>query len=89
MEFDYSMLQRRIQEKYATDASFAREMGIPSASLRKKLRNQGDFTRGQMLKAAALLEIEPLAIPKYFFVERVQKSELSVGYIHGRVRRLQ
>ena len=75
MEFDYRMLRGRIREKYGTEEDFAREMRMSAASLRQKFRNEGDFTMGQMLKAAQLLGIDAVSIPKYFFVERVQKNE--------------
>ena len=75
MEFDYTMLRRKIQERYVAEADFARDMRISPASLRQKLRNEGDFTMGQMLKAAQLLGIDAENITKYFFVEKVQKRE--------------
>lgn len=83
MEFDYTLLRRRIREKYDTDADFARDMRISPASLRQKLRNNGDFTMSQMLKAADLLDIDARSIPKYFFVEKVQKSEFCVECMLG------
>ena len=78
MEFDYRMLRGKIREKYGTEEDFAKDMHISSASLRHKFRNEGDFTMGQMLKAAELLGIDAMSIPKYFFVEKVQKNEFHV-----------
>ena len=78
MEFDYRLLRRRIREKYGTEEDFAKGMHISTASLRRKFRNEGDFTMGQMLKAMELLDIDASSIPKYFFVEKVQKNEFCV-----------
>ena len=80
MEFDYEMLRGRIRERFVTEDNFARAMRISDASLRRKLRNDGDFTRGKMIRAAELLDIDALSIPDYFFVEKVQKDELFDGY---------
>ena len=87
MEFDYEMLRSRIRERFLTEENFAREMRMPIVSLRQKLRNEGDFTRTQIIKAAALLDIDAIWIPKYFFVERVQKNELFVECMHRDAKR--
>ena len=80
MEFDYEMLRGRIRERFVTEDNFARAMRISDASLRRKLRTDGDFTRGQMIRAAELLDIDALSIPDYFFVEKVQKDEFVDRY---------
>ena len=93
MEFDYRKLRRRIRETFETEDEFAKALGLTNAALSRKLRNEGDFTMGQMIRAASLLKIEAPSIPEYFFVEKVQKNELHVecprrgakprsGYIH-------
>ena len=87
MEFDYTLLRRRMRERYASEADFARDLGISPASLRQKLRNEGDFSMGQMRKTAKLLDIDAQSIPKYFFVEKVHKSELFVGCLTKGARR--
>ena len=78
MEFEYGMLRERIQQRFATQEDFARALGITEASLSRKLQNEGDFTRKQMIRASRLLSIDALSIPEYFFVEKVQKDELFV-----------
>ena len=78
MEFDYRKLCKRIEERFESEENFARALGLSNAVLSRKLRNEGDFTMGQMLRAAALLNIEAVSIPEYFFVEKVQKNELYV-----------
>lgn len=93
MEFDYRKLRKRIRERFKTEDEFAKALGLTNTALSRKLRNDGDFTRGQMIRAASLLKIEAKSIPEYFFVEKVQKNELHVeglrrgtqhrsGYIH-------
>ena len=93
MEFDYRKLRERIRERFETEEEFAKALGLTNVALSRKLRNEGDFTRGQMIRAASLLKIDAVSLPEYFFVERVQKSELHVeslrrgarprsGYIH-------
>ena len=83
MEFDYRKLRRRIRERFETEEEFARALGLTKAALSRKLRNEGDFTRGQMIRAASLLGIEAMSIPEYFFVEKVQKNELHVECLRG------
>ena len=80
MEFDYRKLRQRIREQFETEEEFARALGITNVALSRKLRNEGDFTRGQMVRAAALLGLEAMSIPEYFFVEKVQKNEFYVEY---------
>ena len=87
MEFDYRKLRKRIRERFETEEAFARALGLTNAALSRKLRNEGDFTRTQIIKAAALLDIDEIWIPKYFFVEKVQKSELFVEYMAQGARR--
>ena len=87
MEFDYTLLRKRMRERYISEADFARDMGISPASLRQKLRNEGDFSMRQMRKAAKLLDIDARSIPTYFFVEKVQKDELFVGYMANGAQR--
>lgn len=76
MLFDYSKLEGRIRQYYQTDEKFALAIGMGRGSLSAKLNNKSDFTRKQMLRAAELLEIEPVDIPLYFFQKKVQKNEL-------------
>ena len=76
---DYSKLEGRIRQYYQTDEKFALAIGMGRGSLSAKLNNKSDFTRKQMLRAAELLEIEPIDIPLYFFQKKVQKSELLEG----------
>ena len=78
MEFDYRKLCARIGERFESEESFARALGLSNAVLARKLRNEGDFTIGQMIRAAALLNIDAASIPEYFFVEKVQKNEFCV-----------
>ena len=75
MLFDYSKLEGRIRQYYQTDEKFALAIGMGRGSLSAKLNNKSDFTRKQMLRAAELLEIEPIDIPLYFFQKKVQKNE--------------
>lgn len=75
MSFDYSKLRGRIREKYGTEQKFAAAMGIGRVTLSSKLNNESDFTRKQILRAAAALDLDVTQIPEYFFTAEVQKGE--------------
>lgn len=75
MNFDYSKLRGRIREYYGTEASFAANLGIGRVSLSKRLNNELDFSRIEILRTRDLLNIPTEEIGDYFFKEKVQVGE--------------
>lgn len=73
--FNYDKLRGRIKERLGTQDRFAKEIGIGRVSLSQRLNNQLEFSAGEMLKSAQVLEFPLMDIPIYFFTEEVQKHE--------------
>lgn len=74
--FDYSELVKLIVFKFGTHENFAEALGIGRVALSQKLNNKSSFTQREISKAAALLGIKKNDIPRYFFIQKVQKTEL-------------
>lgn len=74
--FDYSELVKLIVFKYDTHEKFAEALGIGRVALSQKLNNRVCFTQREINDAAKLLGIKKSDIPRYFFAQKVQKSEL-------------
>lgn len=74
-EFDYSKLRGRIKEKYDTISNFAKELGIGRGSFSNKINNYTEFTAEEIYISCKLLEIPIEELHKYFFKEKVQKTE--------------
>ena len=72
IQFDYSKLRGRIREVFGTQAKFANEMKITTATLSSKLNNAVEFKQGEMDRACDLLTIGASEIKDYFFTEKVQ-----------------
>lgn len=75
--FDYSELMKLIVFKYGTHEEFARALGIGRVALSQKLNNKTSFKQSEINKAAALLGLKRNEIPRYFFTQKVQKTELT------------
>lgn len=69
--FDYSKLRGLIREKLGSEAAFAKEMGLSSASLSGRLTGKLYFTQKDIRRACAILGIPTPKIHTYFFVEKV------------------
>ncbi|CZQ83589.1 Hypothetical protein Tpal_464 [Trichococcus palustris] len=76
MSFEYNKLRGRIREKFATQEEFAIALGMSTVALSGKLNGHTFFTQPQIKKACELLLIEPNEVSEYFFVKKVQKTEL-------------
>lgn len=74
--FDYTELVKLIVYKYDTHEKFADALGIGRVTLSQKLNNKVSFSQREINDAAKLLGIRKNEIPKYFFVQKVQKHEL-------------
>ena len=75
MEFEYRKLRERIKEVYKTEQNFAKALSIGRVSLSKRLNNELDFSRMEILRACELLGIEPSEASRYFFSRSVQEHE--------------
>ncbi|HNX65126.1 MAG TPA: DUF739 family protein [Oscillospiraceae bacterium] len=69
MAFDYSKLRGKIKEKFKTQAEFAKELGISSASLSEKLNEKSDFTHTEIALSCEKLSISMNEVHDYFFCE--------------------
>jgi hypothetical protein len=75
MAFDYSKLRGKIKEVCGTQEKFAKQIGIGTVSLSKRLNNLLEFSQQEIKEAARVLGILDCEIPLYFFTEKVQKHE--------------
>lgn len=73
--FNYDKLRERIRERLGTQARFAKEIGLGRVSVNQSLNNQREFSAGEMLRSAQVLEFPLAEIPIYFFTEEIQKHE--------------
>lgn len=71
MSYDYSKLLGAIKEKYGTQESFARNLGISNSTLNLRLNGHCEFKQNEINKSIELLEIAREDIPKYFFTLKV------------------
>ena len=70
--FDYSKLKGRITEKCGTQKNFVKLMGTSPTTLVSKLACRSYFNQKEIIKAALVLDIEPVDVPVYFFTIKVQ-----------------
>lgn len=73
--FDYSKLNGKIKEVFDTQEAFAKAMGLSAVSINKRLNNKITFTQLEILKAVKLLNIDFCDVDKYFFTEKVEKTQ--------------
>lgn len=71
MTFDYSKLRGRIVERYGTLTQFGKAMHISQPVLSSRMTGSTYFTQSEILRAIALLDIEPESISPYFFTVKV------------------
>lgn len=65
-DLSFADLRGRIRAKYGQQANFAAAMGMHPSTLSAKLREETDWTREEMIRAAQLLELSILEVPDYF-----------------------
>ena len=63
----YAKLRGAIREKFGTQEAFAQALGIHSATLNAKLSDRTDWTRREIERACALLEVPLEEMCAYFF----------------------
>lgn len=73
-EFDYSSLIGRIRS-HSTMELFASELHITPQTLYSKLNNRTEFKQSEILAAAKILGISCRDFNKYFFAQKVEKTQ--------------
>ena len=74
--FDFSRLRGKIIERFGTRQSFADAIGITPTTIGCKLDGERTWTQDEIVTACDLLGIAYTDIPSYFFVRRVEKTQL-------------
>lgn len=70
MAFNFSKLRGRIVEKYGSCGRFAAAMGHSKVWLSSRLNNVVPWRADEIRDAAALLDIAPEEIPKFFLTPK-------------------
>lgn len=73
--YDYSKLSGRIKEKFGTQQSFARKIGMSERTLSLKLSGKREWKQKDINIACEALELASADIPLYFFFHSVQNLE--------------
>lgn len=72
MAMDYSKLRGKIIEKYGSQMSFAKAMGVSERTLSLKMSGKRDWKQHEMRLAINLLGLSEQDIIDYFFKLKVQ-----------------
>ena len=75
MSIDYSSLKERMREKSINQKQLAKLMGITEGQLSKKFSGEYVFKQTEILHICEILDILPIDISKYFFTEKVEKTQ--------------
>lgn len=67
MSANYAKLRGKIKEKFGSQDNFAEAMGMDRSTLSLKLNGKSDWTRTEIEKACALLDIPLSEAYAYFF----------------------
>lgn len=70
LQFDYTELKKKIKKKYGRTKDLARELGISSVSLSKKLNNHCEFTQSEIMLSAIVLDLSLGDMEACFFTAR-------------------
>lgn len=72
MEFDFAVLDRRIEKRFDTRQAFAAALDLSAEKFDRILNGQTSFTFSEIIKAAELLDIPGDEIITYFFTPKVR-----------------
>ena len=72
--FDYKTLKLRIRA-FCGEARFAAMVGINTGRLARVLDEGGEFTQGEILRAAELLGLGGPEVTELFFTKRVKEKQ--------------
>lgn len=67
MSFDYSKLDGKITEHFATRGLFAKALGVSERTMSLKMSGKVPWKQPEIVKACSILDIEICDIPNYFF----------------------
>lgn len=67
VKFFYGKLKGRIEDKFGSQKTFAKVIGLSETSLSKKLNSKNCFTNQEIVKWCNLLEISLSDVDSYFF----------------------
>lgn len=65
--FDFAKLRGKIREVYGKQEMFARDVGMSTTTLSKKLLGKTEWTRQEIERACPLLGIRAEEVASYFF----------------------
>jgi hypothetical protein len=77
MHYDYSILIRKITEKFGTQHKFADTMGLSERSTSKRLNDKVCWKSREICKAISLLNLSNEEVANCFFKEKVHVCEFS------------
>ena len=66
MTFNYSKLFVKVKDKFGTIKDFADAMDLSRIQMSYKLNNHSSWSQEDIVRASALLEIEPHEVHSYF-----------------------
>ncbi|MBQ8640401.1 MAG: DUF739 family protein [Lachnospiraceae bacterium] len=72
--YDYRKLRGRIKERFGTQSSFAKAIGLSDVSVSNKLNNVVDWGQEEIEKAVIALDLPHEEIHFYFFTHEVEKN---------------
>lgn len=84
VKFNYNKLRGRIKERFGTEKTFAKELGLTASALSSRLTNKTEFTPTEIFKSSILLNFDSSCIGEYFFNPEVQKQEQNAYIIKKR-----
>ena len=71
MQFDYTLLKRKIKGEIGTQIQMAEVMGMSVMTLNSRLCNRLPFTQDEIVTMCEILHIPKGKIPQYFFTIKV------------------
>ena len=79
MSIDYGFLKERMKEKGINQKQLAILVGVSEGQMCKKLSGEYVFKQTEILKICEILEIAAIEISLYFFTEKVEKPQQTIG----------
>ena len=73
--FDHSKLRGKIKEKFGSESSLSKEMGLSPTSISYRLNNIVEFSSTEIYRLIVLLDLPGDKIKEYFFEEKVCKKQ--------------
>lgn len=67
MEYDFTILRKKITDVYGKQEAFAKALGMSERSLSLKLNNERYFKPPEISRSVELLGLDQSDIPAYFF----------------------